>query len=73
MPDHESPTKQSPQFGRQVSPGASPDSLHNGTPLEQEPEPFDLDGRFEHEEVGNNNTMRTIFDLPTLAIKVAHG
>ncbi|KAI6785067.1 COPII coat assembly protein-like protein [Emericellopsis cladophorae] len=59
MPDHESPTKLSPNLEPQPSPGASPDSLHNGTPLEQEPEPFHLDEHSERTGISNSDNVRT--------------
>lgn len=43
MPDHETTTTTSVEPTRRPSPDASPDSLHNGTPLEPEPEPHSLD------------------------------
>ncbi|KAG9252329.1 SEC16 protein [Emericellopsis atlantica] len=58
MPDHESPTKLSPQLEPQPSAGTSPDSLHNGTPLEQDPEPFHLDEQSESTGINNSNTVR---------------
>lgn len=43
MPDHKPTAATSPEPTRNISPDASPDSLHNGTPLEPEPEPHSLD------------------------------
>ncbi|KFH46960.1 COPII coat assembly protein-like protein [Hapsidospora chrysogenum ATCC 11550] len=43
MPNHKSPPPATAEPTRRPSPDASPDSLHNGTPLESEPEPHSLD------------------------------
>lgn len=47
MPDHEDPAPRTKSDDAAAAPGssppASPDSLHNGTPLEPNPQPLDLD------------------------------